>query len=235
MPWKEYIMKVTWLGQAGLLFDSGRVRVLVDPYLSDSIGDTDPERHRRIPVPEDYKNISADILVITNTEPDRLDDATLMGVLGAERRMTVLCSEGAYNRVRHFSSRHNYVLLSPHSVWSEGGLTFYSVRAEHHDRTAIGVIIDDGERTFYLSGDTLYNYDVIDDVMDLVDDGVDYAFLPINGYGNNMNAKDASDFAYELDAGRAVPVHYGMLDDVSPESFDFEDAFVLTPFQPTEL
>ncbi len=235
MPWKEYIMKVTWLGQAGLLFDNGRMRVLVDPYLSDSIGDTDPERHRRIPVPEEYKRVSADILVITNTEPDRLDDATLMGVLGVDRKMTVLCSEGAYNRVRHFGCGHNYVLLSPHSVWSECGLTFYSVRAEHHDRTAIGIIIDDGERTFYMSGDTLYNYDVLDDVMDLVDDGVDYAFLPINGYGNNMNAKDAADFAYELDAGRAVPLHYGMFDDVSPESFDFEDAFVLTPFQPTEL
>ena len=91
MPWKEYIMKVTWLGQAGLLFDNGRMRVLVDPYLSDSIGDTDPERHRRIPVPEEYKRVSADILVITNTEPDRLDDATLMGVLGVDRKMTVLC------------------------------------------------------------------------------------------------------------------------------------------------
>ena len=94
-------MKVTWLGQAGLLFDNGRMRVLVDPYLSDSKGDTDPERHRRIPVPEEYKRVSADILVITNTEPDRLDDATLMGVLGVDRKMTVLCSEGAYNRERH--------------------------------------------------------------------------------------------------------------------------------------
>ena len=228
-------MKVTWLGEAGLLFDNGRIRVLVDPYLSDSLGDSDPTKHRRLPVPEEYLSPSADVLVLTNTEPDRLDDATLTRILGAGKRLTVLASEGAYNRVRYFGGGHNYVLLSPHSVWSEGGITFYSVKAEHSDRTAIGIILDDGERTYYSTGDTLYNYDVLDDCLDLAPDGVDYVFLPINGYGNNMNAKDAADFAYELGAGRAIPVHYGLLDEVDPADFDFEDAMILDPFTETEL
>ena len=228
-------MKVTWLTQAGLIFDNGRVRVLIDPYLSDSLGDSDPTKHRRIAVPEEFTTPVADILILTNTEPDRLDDATLTHVLGGGRKMTVLASEGAYNRIRHFGGGHNYVLLSPHSVWSEGGITFYSVKAEHSDRTAIGVILDDGEKTFYVSGDTLYNYDVLDDCLDLVEDGVDYAFLPINGYGNVMNAKDAADFAYELSADKAIPVHYGLFDDVDPSDFDFEDAMVITPFVETEL
>jgi len=228
-------MKVTWLTQAGLLFDNGRIRVLVDPYLSDSIGDADPTKHRRVEVPEEYKTVAADLLVLTNNEPDRLDDATLTRVLTPERPITVLASEGAYNRVRHFGGGHNYVLLSPHSVWSEGGITFYAVKAEHSDRTAIGIILDDGDQTFYVSGDTLYNYDVLDDCLDLVENGVDYAFLPINGYGNNMNAKDAADFAYELGAGRAIPVHYGLFDSVDPLDFDFEDAMILDPFVETEL
>ena len=30
-------MKVTWLGQAGLLFDTGVQRVMIDPYLSNSV------------------------------------------------------------------------------------------------------------------------------------------------------------------------------------------------------
>lgn len=228
-------MKVTWLTQAGLLFDNGRIRVLIDPYLSDSLGDTDPTMKRRIPVPTEFENITPDVLVITNTTPDRLDDATLSRVLSTDRRITVLASEGAYNRLVRYGGGHNYVLLSPHSVWSEGGITFYSVKAEHSDRTAIGVILDDGDKTFYTSGDTLYNYDVLDDCLDLVENGVDYAFLPINGYGCNMNAKDAADFAYELGADRAVPVHYGLFDGVDPRDFDFEDALILTPFVETEL
>ena len=228
-------MKVTWLTQAGLLFDNGRIRVLIDPYLSDSIGDSDPAKKRRVAVPEEYSSIAPDLLLLTNTESDRLDDATLTHILSPERRITVLASEGAYNRVRHFGGGHNYVLLSPHSVWSEGGITFYSVKAEHSDRTAIGVILDDGDKTYYVSGDTLYNYDVLDDCLDLVENGVDYAFLPINGYGNNMNAKDAADFAYELGAGKAIPVHYGLFDNVDPRDFDFEDAMILDPFVETEL
>ena len=34
---KEVYMKITWLGQAGLLFDNGKVKIMVDPYLSNSV------------------------------------------------------------------------------------------------------------------------------------------------------------------------------------------------------
>jgi L-ascorbate metabolism protein UlaG (beta-lactamase superfamily) len=80
-----------------------------------------------------------------------------------------------------------------------------------------------------------YSADVIDEVLELVEDGVDYCFLPINGVGNNMNAKDASDFAYEIGAHRAVPLHYGLFDDIEPTTFDFEDGLILMPYQPTKL
>ena len=111
----------------------------------------------------------------------------------------------------------------------------YAVHAEHSDRTAAGFILDDGEKTYYVSGDTLYNYDVIDEVLELVEDGVDYAFVPINGKGNNMNAKDAADFAYEIDAKCAIPLHYGLFDDINPETFDFDDTLILEPYKAKEL
>ena len=77
--------------------------------------------------------------------------------------------------------------------------------------------------------------DVLDEVLELVEGGVDYAFLPINGVGNNMNAKDAADFAYEIGAQKAVPLHYGLFDSIDPATFDFEDAVLLTPYEETEL
>ena len=147
----------------------------------------------------------------------------------------MLAGKNAYTHLLELGFEHNYVLLSPHSVWSEGGVTFYSVHAEHSDRGAVGFIIDDGERTFYISGDTLYNYDVIDDVLDLAPDGVDFAFLPINGVGNNMNARDAADFAYEIGAKSAVPLHYGLFDDIDPKEFDFEDSVILEPYKETKI
>ena len=229
-------MKVTWLTQAGLLFDTGKLRIMVDPYLSDSVGKKCPEKTRRIPADEKYFDIDPDVILITHDHADHLDTETLMPLLErAKKPITFLASENAYYKLLELGGGHNYVLLAPHSVWSQGGVTFYSVKAEHSDRTASGFIIDDAKKTYYVSGDTLYNYDVIDDVLDLVEGGVDYAFLPINGVGNNMNAKDAADFAYEIGAKCAVPVHYGLFDSIDPREFDFEDALILMPYEERKL
>ena len=231
-------MKLTWLTQAGLLFDNGKIKVLVDPYLSDSVGECEPKKHRRIPVDERFFDIEPDVIIITHDHLDHLDPDTLKVYLDREGScVTVLAPEGAYNKLGElgYHSKHNCVLLAPHSVWSMGGITFYSVRAEHSDRTAAGFILDDGEKTFYVSGDTLYNFDVIDDVLELVEDGVDYAFLPINGVGNNMNAKDAADFAYEIGAAVAIPIHYGLFDDIDPHDFDFEDSKIIPHYVEIEL
>lgn len=230
-------MKVTWLTQAGLLFDTGKYKIMVDPYLSNSVAEQlDPEKYRRIPVEKSIFDVKPDMILITHDHLDHLDPETLEKFLvGTDKCITVIAGENAYFKARAIGGKHNYVLLSPHSVWSEGGVTIYSVRAEHSDRTAVGFIIDDGKDTFYVSGDTLYNYDVIDDVLDLVEDGVSYAFLPINGVGNNMNASDAADFAYEIGAKCAVPLHYGLFDNIDPSCFDFEDTLLLETWKETTL
>jgi L-ascorbate metabolism protein UlaG (beta-lactamase superfamily) len=228
-------MKVTWLSQAGLLFENDKIKILVDPYLSDSIGEVEPKKKRRMPIDESLFDLKPDVILITHDHRDHLDLATLDHYLKGDGSVTVMSGECAFKKLLAYGGDHNYVLLAPHSVWSQQGVTFYSVHAEHSDRTAVGFIIDDGEETFYVSGDTLYNYDVIDDVLDLVEDGVDYAFLPINGRGNNMNAKDAADFAYEIDAKHAIPTHYGLIDEIDPRDFDFDDRVILTPYEPYEL
>ena len=232
----EKYMKVTWLTHSGLLFENERITVLVDPYLSDSLASVCESKKRRLPVDESMLEVSPDVILLTHSHPDHLDVATLEKFLSrTDKEITVLANGSAYEKLTSLASKHNLVLLAPHSVWSEGGVTFYAVKAEHTERDAIGFILDDAEKTYYVSGDTLYNFDVIDDCLDLVEDGVDYAFLPINGKGGNMNAKDAADFAYEIGAKAAVPVHYGLFDSVDPDDFDFDDRLVLTPYEKTEL
>ncbi len=225
-------MYITWLTQAGLLFENDKIKVMVDPYLSNSVAEKhDPKKQRKISVPEDIFDISPDVIIITHDHLDHLDPETLERFLKKdEKPITVLAPYNAYIKLLEFGGPHNYVLLNPHSVWSEGGLTFYAVSAAHSDRTAAGYIIDDGKRTYYISGDTLYNFDVIDDVIELCEDGVDYAFVPVNGVGNNMNIRDAADFACEIGAKCAVPVHYGLFDDIDPRDFDFDNTLILEPF-----
>jgi L-ascorbate 6-phosphate lactonase len=187
-------------------------------------------------VDESFFKVKPDVILVTHDHLDHLDPETLDHyLLDSSKPITVMAPEAAYRKLVKYGGPHNYVRLSPHSVWSTGGVTFYSVKAEHSDPTAAGFILDDGVKTFYISGDTLYNYDVIDDVVELVDDGVDYAFLPINGVGNNMNAKDAADFAYEIGAKCAVPLHWGLFDSIDPKDFDFDDSLILNPYEETGI
>jgi L-ascorbate metabolism protein UlaG (beta-lactamase superfamily) len=229
-------MKVTWLGQAGLAFENENVRIMVDPYLSDSLSSRGEMFKRRLPVNEELFEYSPNVILITHEHEDHLNMETLIRVAeNAKSPITFLAPESWQEKLKELGTNHNYVMLNAHSVWSEKGVTFYATRAEHSDRCAVGFIIDDGRKTYYVSGDTLYNYDVLDDVLELVEDGVDIAFLPINGKGNNMHAKDAADFAYELSAKCAVPLHYGLFDSINPESFDFEDSLILNPYVAVEL
>ena len=199
-------MKVTWLSLASLLFEGERVRILVDPS-------------------EDFGADRIDAVLITSDSPLHLFKEALLSVL--EKNPDAALSD--------LAGKYNIVPLAAHSVWSEKNITTYAVRAETVDKEAVGFIIDDGNKTYYVSGDTLYNYEVLDDVLELVEVGVDYAFLPINGRGGAMNAKDAADFAYELGAAQAIPLYYGERPG-SPDDFDFEEGkIVLLPKKAADL
>jgi L-ascorbate metabolism protein UlaG (beta-lactamase superfamily) len=59
-------MKITWIGQAGLLFETVGKKILVDPYLSDSVAKVEPANTRRVPVNESLFEIKPDVIVITH-------------------------------------------------------------------------------------------------------------------------------------------------------------------------
>ncbi len=222
-------MKVTWLDHSALIFENDNIKIAVDLSLSPEELSADEARG--------ILRESPDVVLVTHEHPGHLNLATLAAVLNPDKPVTLLAPINAYRKLKELGTNpnFNYVMLNQHSVWSERGVTFYAVRAEHSDRTAVGFILDDGDKTYYVSGDTLYNYEVIDDVLELVEDGVDYAFLPVNGRHNNMNVKDAADFAYELGAKCAVPVHWKELGESVLTAFDFEDALFLEPFVGEEL
>ena len=93
-------MKVTWLTQAGLLFDTGKIKILVDPYLSDSVGKRNAAKHRRIPVDERFFDVKPDVIMITHDHLDHLDPETLdRFLLDADKSITVLAPENAYGSV----------------------------------------------------------------------------------------------------------------------------------------
>ena len=86
-------MKITWLGQAGLLFERGETSVMIDPYLSNYVEKVQPANWRRTPINEVFFNISPDIMIFTHNHIDHFDPETAPRFLErSEKKMTVLRS-----------------------------------------------------------------------------------------------------------------------------------------------
>lgn len=208
-------MKITWLGQAGLLLEKDGYTVMIDPYLSDSVGKTDPDKHRRVPVEPSFLT-PPDILILTHAHLDHYDPETVRPLLAGGKRVTVLAPSSVFYEIRKTGGGHRYVLFDQGTRWSAFGLRFSSVKAVHSDPTPIGVIVTDGEKKYYVTGDTLYN----ETIFPQIPDDIFALFLPVNGEGNNMNAEDAHDFCERIAPAYAVPLHFGLFDDCDPSALN---------------
>ena len=215
-------MKITFLGQAGLLFDFDGRRVMVDPYFSNSVGKLRPEKNRRQKVDMTFLQEKPDVLILTHDHLDHADPETLEILLNRHSGICVLAGRNAWETARQFGGDHNYVCFAPGCVWTEGTVTFEAVYAAHSDTEAIGVLIRHAGKVYYITGDTLRSRRVAESLSCRPD----VVFLPINGVGNNMNMADAAAFAKEMGAGQAVPLHFGMFDDLDPRGFAFENRVI---------
>lgn len=206
-------MKITYLGQAGLCFETGGKTILVDPYLSNSVAKSQPQNYRRQPVDENFLSIKPNIIVITHNHGDHYDKETLCHYLNEESEILFLSPLSVWADARKFGgNKNNFVLFNCGSEWIEGDIKFRAVRAEHSDEYAIGVVISAENKNYYVTGDTLYNESVFESLPDMLFEAV---FLPVNGKGNNMNFTDAARFVERLKVKRAVPYHVGMFDDLT--------------------
>ena len=215
-------MKVTWLGQAGLLFENNNFKIMIDPYLSDSVKKTNPKKFRRVAVLESLFYIKPDIMIFTHNHLDHYDPETVRRFITNETALTVLAPSSVFAEVRKTGGDNNYVLFNRKTSWTERDIRFTAIKAEHSDSTPIGVKIDDGKKKFYVTGDTLYNEEIFDDIPNDI-----YAlFLPVNGVGNNMNMADAKRLCDRINPKYAIPMHCGMFDEIDMNDFQYINKIV---------
>ena len=215
-------MKITYLGQAGLLFETDNLTVMIDPYFSDSVKNINPKNYRRVSVKEELFDIKPDVMIFTHNHLDHYDPETVSRFISEDSEVLVLAPTSVWNEVRKLGGNNNFVLFNRHTTWTEKGVKFTAVKAEHSDISPIGVIIDDGDKKYYITGDTLFNEEIFSDIPNDI-----YAlFLPVNGVGNNMNMADAKAFAEKINPVVAVPLHCGMFDEIDMNEFDFEKKVV---------
>ena len=238
-------MKITWLGQAGLIMETGGRIILIDPYLSDSVAKVNPLNYRRVPVDERFLHIKPDVIVCTHNHLDHVDPETLKYYLEGEGSVMVLAPSAAWDEVRKFGGKHNYFRFNRHTEitleakrsigektqaavgMEQDVIRFIAVKAEHSDPHPIGVIIEAEGKRYYVTGDTLYNTEIFEDIPE----HIDMLFLPVNGVGNNMNMADAKRFCERIKPGVAVPMHCGLFDEIDMNAFGYEPKVVPQIYQ----
>lgn len=211
-----------WLGQSGFLVQVEEERLLVDPYLSDSLSEryegTDTPFERltaRVIAPERLSFV--DVVACTNGNPDHLDDGTLPDVLSGGAKL--VCPAGSEILTANRVGRAPDVVLAAGESAELGGFHIEAVPAHHAAAPeAVGYVIRHGRFGLYHAGDSRRVQGMAEAVQPY---GVDVAIVPVNGKLGNMDGADAARLAYETGARIAVPCHYEMFrnDTTSPARF----------------
>ena len=217
-------MKIIWLGQASLYFETENVSILIDPYFSNSVEKFEKENYRRIPINKDLFDLKPDILIFTHDHLDHYDPETAPIFLQKDYYKTVLCPKSVFGHISGFSNVNNVKCISG-TVWTYKDIRIEAIKADHSDEDALGFIITDlnENKNYYVTGDTLYNVNIVKEAKEK---NIYMVFVPINGKGNNMNYIDAMNFAKDINAKYSVPVHFGMFDNIDPNIFNLENRII---------
>jgi L-ascorbate metabolism protein UlaG (beta-lactamase superfamily) len=217
-----------WLGQSGYLLQWKRKRILLDPYLSDSLTKkylTTEKPHTRMSElvvrPELLKNIF--IVTSSHNHTDHLDAETLIPVLKNNPGIKFIIPEANRNFVvERAQCEINFpVGLTDGKSIAIDNFTFYGLPAKHNEIERdekgnckyMGYVIEFGNYKIYHSGDTLW----FDGMVELLKPfNVDVALLPINGdkperkVAGNLDCKEAAELGKAMNAKMVIPCHYDM-------------------------
>ena len=217
-----------WLGQSGYLLQWRGKRVLIDPYLSDSLtkkyGATDKPHIRMSELvikPELLKGIT--IVTSSHNHTDHLDAETLKPVLKNNPGIKFVIPEANRQFVsERVGCEKNFPMgLTDGGQLTIDGFTFHGIPAAHNkierDESGnckyMGYVIRFEKYAIYHSGDTLWFNNMVDLLKPF---DVDIALLPINGnrpdrrVAGNLDCKEAAILGLEIGAKKVIPCHYDL-------------------------
>lgn len=230
---------IWWLGQSGYLLLWQGKKILIDPYLSDSLtkkyADTNKPHIRmseRVIDPALLKNIL--VVSSSHNHTDHLDAETLIPLISNNPDITFIIPEANRSFV---AERVKISPLFPKGL-NDGqqitvdDFTFHAIPAAHNtiDRNEkgqckyLGYIIQFGKWTIYHSGDTLW-YAGLENILSSFKP--DLGLLPINGndpargVAGNLNTEEAATLGKTATIKHIIPCHYHMFtfNTANPEDF----------------
>lgn len=231
---------IWWLGQSGFLLIWNGRKILLDPYLSDSLSlkyaETDKPHVRmseRVIDPHLLQEI--DLITSSHNHTDHLDADTLIPIIKNSPKACFIIPEANRSFVcnRLGCAEDFPVGLDDGLHYELGDISIYGVLAAHNEierdhqgrSIYLGYILKLGSWTIYHSGDTM--------LFDGMEDGLkkfnlDVAFLPINGYNpvrrvaGNLDGREAAELGKAIGAGIVIPHHFDLFEfnTASPDLFE---------------
>lgn len=199
-------VRLTWLGHATVLFDTGGERVITDPALTRRL----VHLERRVPTPSDDEVASIDTVLLSHVHMDHFHTPSLARVAGAQ----VVVPAGA-RRLVPSGTAVTEVRAGDRPEVCE--VTIDVVPADHSSRRGphsrveaqpVGYVVRSGPSSIYFAGDT----GLFPAMADL--GPVDVALLPIWGWGStlgerHLDPESAAEAAELIGARHVIPIHWG--------------------------
>ena len=217
-----------WLGQSGFLIQWRGQRLLIDPYLSDSLtqkyaGTRKPHIRMSELVIDPQKLTGISLVTSSHNHTDHLDASTLIPLLEANPEMQMVMPEANRIFVTDRIKKNLYypIGLSDGKSVTIGHFTLHGISAAHNEIEKdengndrfLGYIISFGKWSIYHSGDTLLYDGLAEKILPF---HPILALLPINGnepsreVAGNLNIDESIELAKAIGATWLIPCHYDM-------------------------
>lgn len=236
-PRSADLLHLWWLGQSGFLLQQQNTRILMDPYLSDSLtikyAQTDKPHvrmSRRVIDPERLTQIN--FITASHAHTDHLDAHTLLPLQHANPDFHFATSRANLRTAEQRLGRDVDRPIETGESVTVDGVEVHAIPSAHEtierDESGsclyLGFILNFGNHCIYHSGDTIL-YDGL--VETLRPFKIDLAILPINGraperrVAGNLWGREAAWLAKEIGAKLVVPCHYDMFEfnTATPDEF----------------
>jgi L-ascorbate 6-phosphate lactonase len=205
---------IVWIEQAGFVLKThGGMLIAIDPYLSDFVNRTLPDKgnqgFKRLTYPVFFADdIAFDYILATHEHGDHFDLDSIPRLLSHEKTVFYANQESIGMAEEKGALRNSFVCLKKGESYDLKECRLYAVDADHGDlsRDAYGFLLDFGFLSIYFSGDTCYNKQRLEKAIAFQPD---IALLPINGAFGNLNEEEAAWLAADMNASFCVPCHFG--------------------------
>jgi len=209
-----------FLGQAGYIIRASGKTVVIDPYLSDSVGRVAPDFKRAYPVPLKPSELKADVFIVTHDHLDHLDPDTIKAYRHRDRTVFIAPRLAAKKLLSIGVPASGIWRLDSGETLGFAGVSItgiYAVptSADVVDTTGYFIEFANG-RSVYHTSDTAFS-----DVLVAAAPKAEVLLACINGKWGNLNVFQAVKLAAAMKPKYAIPNHYDVmaLNCENPEAF----------------